>query len=141
MTGSQKFSSYPVSNPCPFGQASALLLCSKDNTDLLSFDKLLHYYYHCCKSLAYSNYGESCSCYLISRLIYNLEPQTRSNQFAEGKWCSGRQICSAGAEILWSHAGAWSARNAYPLLSTWFENGGMRTTLHHTFLVPKASWH
>lgn len=39
MTGSQNFSSHPISNTCPFGQASALVLCNKDNTDLLSFDK------------------------------------------------------------------------------------------------------
>lgn len=68
MTGSQNCSSYPVSNTCPVGQASASLLCSEDNTDILSFDKLFHCYYHCCKSLAYRNYGESCRCYLISDL-------------------------------------------------------------------------
>lgn len=62
MTGSQKFSSYPVSSTRPFGRASALPLCSKDNSDLLSVDKLFHYYYHCCKPSAYSNCGEICRC-------------------------------------------------------------------------------
>lgn len=121
MTGSQNCSSYPVSNTCPAGQASALLLCSEDNTYILSFDKLFHCYYHCCKSLAYSNYGESCRCsYKLSICL---------------------QVYPAGTEILWSHTGPWSASNAYPLHSTWCENGGMGTTVQPGFLVPTASWH
>jgi len=85
MTASQNFSSHLQQ----LSLWAALPLCSKDNTDLLSSDKLFHHYYHCCKSLAYSNYSESCRCSLISRLMYNLEPQPASKQH-RGKAVQGQ---------------------------------------------------